>query len=168
MEGRTSMEITLIRQTKHKILVMCDGQSSHTFDLFRLIPNAEKNAPQPLDNPIAYGKAIFSALFPLETPTRHALERKPTRILLIVTDNELDAVAWEYMYGSYGLEDSESFLIAECHVVRGLPAEQRIAPPKLDQSAHIVAIPSNPLSHSVTPLNIDGEWMRLKDVIQEL
>ena len=40
-------------------------------------------------------------------------------------------------------------------------ADQRIAPPKLEHSPHIIAIPSNPLSPAVKPLNIDGEWLRL-------
>src|SRR5207253_10522654 len=52
--------------------------------------------------------------------------------------------------------------------VRGLPAEQRIAAPALDERLHIVAVPSNPLSSQVPQLNIEGEWLRLRDIIGSL
>src|SRR5205085_5828913 len=60
------------------------------------------------------------------------------------------------------------FLVLECHFVRGLPADQRIAGPTLDTGLHIVAVPSNPLGHELEPLNIDGEWLRLKEIIQHV
>src|SRR5439155_26853466 len=69
---------------------------------------------------------------------------------------------WEYAYGPDG------FLVLECHFVRGLPAGQRIAPTVLDTNIHIVAVPSNPLSHELEPLNIDDEWTRLKEIIQHV
>src|SRR5437667_3027666 len=111
---------------------------------------------------MAYGKVVYLALFPPESLARHGLETIPERILLVTTDNDLDAIPWEYAYGPDG------FLVLECHFVRGLPAEQRIAPPTMDTDLHIVAVPSNPLSHAVEPLNIDGEWMRLKESIGAL
>ncbi len=33
---------------------------------------------------------------------------------------------------------------------------------------HIIVVPSHPLSSDVEPLNIDGEWMRLKEIIQKV
>jgi tetratricopeptide (TPR) repeat protein len=161
------MELTLTRQSGTQVLVTCESQSSHTFDLLALLPH-EKGLPQPLDNPVVYGQAIYAALFPPKTAAHRTLADAPKRILLVTTDNDVDAVPWEYVYGSYGSEDSESFLVQECHFVRGVPADQRIAPPTLDTSLHIVAVPSNPLSHELDPLNIEGEWLRLKEIIQHV
>ena len=170
------MELTLARQPQPgtQVTVTCDGQLSHTFDLRTLIPHADKGPPHPPADPVAYGKAIYAALFPAGTPARRTLDNAPERILLVTTDNDLEAVSWEYIYGPYGAADprhaevSEGFLVLECHFVRGLPADQRIAPPALETGLHIVAVPSNPLSHALEPLNIDGEWMRLKEIIREL
>jgi hypothetical protein len=156
------MELTLAHQTEIEINVTCDGQRSHTFDLRTLIPNQEKEPSQPMDDPVAYGKAVYLALFPPETLARHALEIKPERILFVTTDPDLDAIPWEYAYGPDG------FLVLECQFVRGLPADQRITTPTLDIGLHIVAVPSNPLSHELEPLNIEGEWMRLKEIIQNV
>src|SRR4030081_1692316 len=78
-------------------------------------------------------------------------------ILLVTTDNGLDGIPWEYAHGS---EDASDFLVVECHVVRGLPADQCSTPPVLETGLHIVAVPSNPLSRHLEPLNIEGEWMR--------
>jgi len=99
------MEITLIQQAERLVLVTCDSQSSHTFDWLRLIPQAENDLPQPLDDPVAYGKTIYAALSSSETPARRALDNAPERILLVCTDSNLDAVPWEYIYGRYGSED---------------------------------------------------------------
>jgi tetratricopeptide (TPR) repeat protein len=155
------MELILTRQAGTQVVVTCDSEPSHTIDVLTLVPG-EQGPPQPIDDPVAYGKAVYQALFPPESATRRKLEVMPERILLVTTDNDLDAVPWEYAYGPNGL------LVLECHFVRGLPADQRIAPPTLDTGLHIVAIPSNPLNHDVEPLNIEGEWMRLKDIIQRV
>src|SRR5437868_4566753 len=57
-------------------------------------------------------------------------------------------------------------VICNCQFVRGLPADQRIDPPILEGGLHILAVPSNPLDKKLPPLNIDGEWERLKEVVQ--
>ncbi len=93
------MELTLTRQTGTQISVTCYEQSSHTFDLRALIPNKEKGPPQPLDDPVAYGKAIYQALFPPETAARRELEAMPERILLVTTDDTIETIPWEYAYG---------------------------------------------------------------------
>src|SRR5260221_3253842 len=168
------MELTLIQQAKPQFLVTCDSKSPHPFAPLGLIPDAKKGPPQPLDDPVAYGRAIYGALFPPGTLARRALDKKPERILLVTTDSELDAFPWEYAYGSYGIADpqepggSESFLVVECPFVRGLPADQRIDPPVLESGLHMIAVPSHPLSTQLEPLNIDGEWTRLKEIIQEV
>ncbi len=161
------MELTLARQGETQVLVTCDGQASHTFDVRTLIPG-KQGLPQPLDDPVAYGKAVYQALFPTETVARRELDALPERILLIATDDTLDAISWEYAYGLYGADDVEHFLVLSCHFVRGLPPDQRIEPPALPNSLHIVAIPSNPLSHQIEPLDIDAEWLRLKEIVQEI
>ncbi len=139
------MELTLTCMTETQVLVTCNGRTSHTFDLLTLIL-VDNDLSHPPDDPIAYGKAIYQALFPQETAAWSALHANPDRILFVSTDDIIDAIPWEYAYG---------------------PADQRIASPTLDK-VHIVAVPSNPLSHELEPLNIDGEWIRLKEIIQEL
>jgi tetratricopeptide (TPR) repeat protein len=156
------MELTLAHQNETDIDVTCDGQHSHTFDVRKLLPNREKGLPHPLDDPMAYGKVVYRVLFPPESLARRELEMMPERILLVTNANDLDAIPWEYAYGPDG------FLVLECQFVRGLPANQRIAPHTLESGLHIIAVPSNPLSHELEPLDIEGEWMRLKEIIQEV
>src|SRR5881275_392421 len=120
------MELVLTRQPGTQVAVTCDDQPSHTFDLRTLVPNDRKEPPQPLEGPVAYGKAVYAALFAAGTASQRELESAPKRILLVPTDNELDAIPWEYAYGTYGPADPGSFagfLALECHFVRGLPAE---------------------------------------------
>ena len=47
-------------------------------------------------------------------------------------------------------------------------SDQRIEPPKMDDGLRIVAIPSNPLEKGLPPLDIDAEWMRLKEIIHDV
>lgn len=154
------MELVLTRQEGSQVLVTCGGQPSHTFDVLALVPN-EKNLPSPIDNPIAYGTALFQALFAPASIALQALEGMPERILLVAGDNQIDALPWEYAYGPDG------FLVCETHFVRGLP-QARIPAHTLDLPLHIVAVPSNPLEKDLPPLNIDGEWTRLKEIVQQL
>jgi CHAT domain/AAA domain len=154
------MELVLTRQEGSLVLVTCDGQRSHRFDLISLVSHA-KTLPSPIDDPIPYGGALFQALFTPETLARRTLDALPERILLVTDDALLDALPWEYTYGPSG------FLVCETPFVRGI-AQQRIDPPVLDLPLHIVAIPSNPLEKDLPPLNIDGEWLRLKETIQPL
>jgi hypothetical protein len=157
------MELTLTHQSGTHITVHCDGDYSHTFDLLTLAPDPTipGRPPQPLADPVAYGQALFPALFPPQSPAQQALASRPDRLLL-VTDEQTDVVPWEYLHGPDG------FLVLDVPLVRGLPADQRRAPPTLASGLHIVAVPSNPLDPGVLPLNIDGEWQRLKEVIQQV
>src|SRR5947208_15165739 len=93
------MELTLLQQAGSLVFVMCDRLSSHSFDLLSLVPDVQRGIPQPLDDPVAYGKALYDALFPLGTPSRHALDQKPKRLVLVTESNVLDAIPWEYTYG---------------------------------------------------------------------
>ncbi len=161
------MELTLTRQDGTQVLVTCNSEPSHTFDMLTLIPD-EQGPPHPLDDTVAYGKAAYQALFPPESATRRKLDAMPERILLVSTDDTIDSIPWEYAYGRYGGDDVENFLVLSCHVVRGLPLDQRIEPPKMDGGLHIVAIPSNPLEQELPLLDIDAEWMRLKEIIGDL
>src|SRR5947209_6862206 len=100
-KGSPQMELTLIRHSDSQVLVTCNDQPSHTFDLLTLLPH-EKGLPQPLDDPVAYGQALYSAVFPPETLAQRVLANAPEHILLITTDNNLDDVPWEYAYGPDG------------------------------------------------------------------
>src|SRR2546421_1324441 len=155
------MDLPPTRQAGTQIALPCDDQPSHTFDLPPL-PD-EKKLLYSRDYPTTYGKTLYTALFPPETAAQRTLATGPERIVLVTTDPDLDAIPWEYAYGPDG------FLVLDCHFIRGLPAGQRVPPPALkDINLHIVAVPSNPLSHQVEPLDIDGEWMRLRDIVQEI
>jgi len=156
------MELTLTRPPDSaQVVVACEGAPSHTFDLTRLIParGVTGRPPQPLEDPIKYGEAVYAALFPPNSPAQRALEAQPERILLVLEDVELHTIPWEYACSPRG------FLVLDFHFVRGLPPGQRIAAPTLMGSLHVVAVPSNPLEQDIPPLDIDGEWERLKEVI---
>src|SRR5579859_3039734 len=158
------MELTLTRQNGTQVQVACDGQLSHSFDLQSLVPatKGQPGLPQPLKDPVIYGKTAYQALFPAGSLARRALDAKPGRILLVTTDNAIDAIPWEYAHGPNG------FLVAKYPFARGLPAGERIVPPSLDTGLHIIAIPSDPLDKRLHPLNIEGEWTRLKEIMREV
>jgi tetratricopeptide (TPR) repeat protein len=159
------MELTLTRQeaTLTQISVSCDGQLSHNFDLHTVIPGDEHGLPGPFENAAAYGTALFAALFTPGSAASNALsleyQQEQARILLVAADETLETIPWEYAYGPDG------FLVCDLPFVRGLPREQRIAPPERVGSLHIIAVPSNPLHPGLAPLNIAGEWMRLKEIV---
>ncbi|MBX0330682.1 tetratricopeptide repeat protein [Oscillochloris sp. ZM17-4] len=154
------MELVLTIQPDNAALVTCDGVESHRFDPVRIVPDAQDatRPPHPLADPVAYGRALFAALFPAGSPAHTALAARPERIML-VADGALDAVPWEYLHGPDG------FLVLDVPFVRGLPAGRRAAPPTLEGGLHIVAVPSNPLDPDIAALNIDGEWLRLRESI---
>jgi tetratricopeptide (TPR) repeat protein len=165
------VELVLALHEKMHIRVTCDDHSSHVADLHPLLFQNEQDI---VNDPVAYGKKLYAALFPSNTLAQQALAEIPERLLLVASDPQLDAIPWEYVYGSFGSDDpaspdySENFLVLECPFVRGLLPSQRIAPPTLDQSLHIIAVPSNPLSDTIEPLAIDAEWTRLKESIQQV
>ena len=104
------MELTLACQGDTQVLVTYGGQLSHTFDLLALIPGGQ-GPPQPLENQVSYGKAVYQALFPPETVARCELDALSERILLVAADDTLDAILWEYAYGLYGADNIEHFLV---------------------------------------------------------
>jgi hypothetical protein len=162
------VELVLTLQEGSQIHVTCNDHSSHTAELYPLLFQSEQEAKIIVEDPVCYGKKLYSALFPPNSIAQQALSTMPERLLIVAPEPLLDAIPWEYVYGPYGVDDAENFLVLECHVVRGLPSSQRITPPSLDQSLHIVAIPSNPLSETLHPLAIEAEWTRLKEAIQPL
>src|SRR3989442_3269184 len=155
------MELHLARLDTHQtqVAVTCNDTLSHTFDLHTLIPTRTNGLPHPIADPVTYGKALYAALFPPGSLASQALAAKPRRILLVATDDELDALPWEYASGPSGC------VACICSFVRGLPTEQRSAPPTMLNGLHIVAVASSPLSHTLAPLNIGGEWTRLTEIV---
>src|SRR5437667_11476142 len=117
------MELTLTRHSGTQIAVACDGWPSHTFELRMLAPSEDQGLPHPPNDPVAFGQVIYRPLFPPATVAQHLLDAAPERIVLVASDNDIDAILWEYAYRSYAPEKSESFLILEDHLVRGLPAD---------------------------------------------
>jgi len=158
------MELILTRldTAASQVTVTCDGQLSHTFGLSALIPSKPSGLPHPIDDPVTYGNALYAALFPPGSLAQQALAAKPKRLLLIAADDELDSLPWEYAYGPGG------FVVCTCTFVRGLPAEQQIAPPDMLSGLYIVTVASSPLSRALAPLNIQGEWTRLTEIVGDL
>jgi tetratricopeptide (TPR) repeat protein len=146
------MELILAKTTGTEIRVMCAGQFSHTFDLPDMPPD-----------PVETGARLFAALFTDRSPARAAWDARPKRILLVAEDPELDAIPWEYLYGPDG------FVILDVAFVRGLPVARRQPVPDLaGVPLHIVVLPSNPISHDIVRLDIEGEWTRLKEALHGL
>ena len=160
------MELTLTHHSATQISVSCNGETSHTFDM-SIIPLPYANALPELIDPQAYGRAVYQALFLPDSLARRMLDGEPERLLLVLTADDLDVVGWEYAYGPYA-DEPDDYLASSFQIVRGLPPDQRIAPPTLDESLHILAVPSHPLSSQIPHLNVEGEWLRLRDIIGSL
>jgi len=140
------MEIILTRKQK-EVTVVCDGSFSHTFSLAKLP-----------DELIQLGRYLYNSLFPKDSLSCRTLMAHPKRILLVAEDPMLDAIPWEYLHGPNG------FIVLDFDFVRGLTADnRRPADNLIDTSLHIVAIPSNPISHDLENIDIEGEWNRLKN-----
>jgi hypothetical protein len=141
------MELYLKKESADEISVVCDGGPSHSFILADL-PS----------EPIEIGAILFSELFRDGTPAHAAWMAHPKRILFVTEDVELDAIPWEHLYSPDG------FIVLDIAFVRGLPERQRQPAPDLTRTPlHIIAIPSNPISHEISRLDIEGEWNRLKE-----
>lgn len=156
------MEITIAKTVDNEISVGCDGTTSHKASIDNQIRQwvAEPNA---LENPINMGKKLFEILFPAGTLARQAWEKHPKQILLIIDDDALDAIPWEITYGPDG------FIVLDSSFVRGLSKDSRQPAPNLTgHTLHIVAIPSNPISDDLDPLDITGEWENLKDGLKKI
>ncbi len=156
------MELTLNYHSDGQVNVTCNGQSSHTFSIIKILPkrSAMKNVPQ---NPIELGSILFNALFPIKSLAQKALAAHPKRILFITDNDKLDAIPWEYIHGPDG------FLVLYIAFVRGLPVKHRKPTPDLAETQlHIVAVPSNPIAREITRLDIDGEWLGLRESLNEL
>jgi hypothetical protein len=158
------MELTLSRPhaSSTHVTVSCDGAYSHDFDLCKLIPSKANQLPHPFDDAVKYGEALYAALFPQGNVAQQVLSGKPKRLLLVALDDSLDAIPWEYTYGP------DEFLGCRCCIVRDLPVAERITPPEMLAGLHIIAVASNPLSQRLAPLNIQGEWTRLTEIVSEM
>jgi hypothetical protein len=156
------MELDLTLQANNRVAVTVDGAPSHDFDLRRLAPGAgDPPLPQPLADPVVYGQAIYTALFPAGTLAAATLAAEQERILLVAAE-ALHAVPWEYLH------DGEEFLVLELPFVRGLPADRRQPPPTLSEPLHVIAVPSAPLHPAVPPLLIEEEWQRLVEEVERI
>jgi tetratricopeptide (TPR) repeat protein len=164
------MELTLTLQGSTTVAVSCDEGPSHTFDLNRLLP-AEKisgRPPQPLDDPLAYGQAVYQALFPPRSLAARLLDSElkrlasQRRLLLVAGGTSLEAIPWEYA------RSSDSWLVCDLPFVRGLPASERRPAPVMESGLHVVALASSPLGKDIAPLNVEGEWQTLKEAFGRL
>jgi len=158
------MDLTLSALDDYQISVACDGVSSHTFDVRSLVPDDTVPGwpPHPLDDPDTYGLAVYQALFPSATAARRALDAERERLVLVAMQDDIAAIPWEYAH------DGDEYLVTRLAFVRGLPPERRISRSGPEAGLHIVAVPSNPLDVRLAPLDIDGEWQRLREIVGEI
>src|SRR6266496_3156325 len=95
------MELTLAHQTETEINVICDDQLSHTFYLHpSMVLDTPAEVFLPPSDPVAYGKLLYQALFPPGSLVKRTLEKQPEGIVLVAKDHKLDAIPWEYTYGT--------------------------------------------------------------------
>ncbi|MBA3468908.1 MAG: tetratricopeptide repeat protein [Herpetosiphonaceae bacterium] len=155
------MELILTHHSPTEVAVSCDGKRSHRFELAMVFPiqSAPDATPALLEDPVAYGKLAYLALFGSDTLASKALDALPERVVVVATDLELQSVPWEYAHGPNG------WVVAEVPFVRGLPADKRLASATVDQPLHVVVVPSQPLSGGLEPLDVEGEWVRLTEIV---
>ena len=157
------MELVLTHHSETEVAVACDGTQSHRFELAKVFPiQATPDAtPAPLEDPVGYGKLVYAALFGADTAASKALAGLPERVVLVAVDPDLQSVPWEYAYGP------NDWVVTEVPFVRGLPADKRVASAVVDQPLHVVVVPSHPLGGGLAPLDTEGEWVRLAEIINE-
>jgi tetratricopeptide (TPR) repeat protein len=155
------MELVLTYHSETDVDVMCDGALSHRFELAMVFPiqSSPDMPPAPLADPVGYGKKVYVALFGVDTAASKALEALPERLVIVAADPALHSVPWEYAYGPNG------WVVTEVPFVRGLPADKRVATASVDQPLHVVVVPSQPLGGGLAPLDTEGEWVRLTEII---
>jgi tetratricopeptide (TPR) repeat protein len=155
------MELVLTYHSETDVDVVCDGELSHRFELAMVFPiqTAPDDAPAPLADPVGYGKMVYMALFGADTAASKALEALPERLVIVATDPDLHSVPWEYACGPNG------WVVTEVPFVRGLPGDKRVAAAGVDQPLHVVVVPSHPLGGGLAPLDTEGEWVRLTEII---
>ena len=155
------MELVLSYHSETDVDVVCDGELSHRFELAMVFPiQPDPNAPPaPLADPVAYGAAVYTALFGADTAASKALESLPERLVIVATDPDLHSVPWEYAHGPNG------WVVTEVPFVRGLPGDKRVVAASVDQPLHVVVVPSHPLGGGLAPLDTEGEWVRLTEII---
>ena len=158
------MELTLTLQPEGKVSVDCNGVFSHTFDMRYLQLgqwDAERRAYL-ISDPVELGKSIYKALLPTASSSLQLLERKTDRILIVAQDPALEAIPWEFLHGPKG------YLGLDIPILRGLPLVHRKPAPDISNtSLRIMALASNPIGDP-RPLDIEGEWLRLCEIVQNL
>lgn len=77
------MELTLTRTSDSHVAVACGGAPSHAFDLRTLMPDETipGRPPQPLFDPITYGKCSLCSLRSLCKLPHGGTQRQPQEIL---------------------------------------------------------------------------------------
>ena len=146
------MELALSLHNGTQVQVACDGRVSHVFAL-STIPADE--------NPATLGAALHRALFPPGSPACVALDSAER--LALVLDKDLEVIPWEF------LRDEAGFIALRMPLARLVPPGSRQLAPELSStSLQVLAVPSNPVAREVPPLNIAGEWRRLREGVEKL
>lgn len=156
------MELTLIHEDNNDIAVLCNGQLSHMFDMQMLPPppGAATSSLSPLEDPVAYGSALYEALCAPETLAQQTSAAKPERFVLTIEHAPLQALPWEYMYRQ------QSFLVLDIPFVRSIPVAQRIAAPTPTGTLHSAVLLSNPITASLPPLHTEAEWQCMQSMLE--
>ncbi len=156
------MEVTLSHEDTNRIAVFCNGQPSHTFDMQILPPplGASTASSSPLEDPVAYGTALYEALCAPETLAHQTIVANPERLVLTIEHTPLQALPWEYIYRQQG------FLVLDIPFIRSIPVAQRIATPTPTGTLHSAVLLSNPITTSLSPLHTDVEWRWLQQAVE--
>jgi len=160
------MEVILRLLEKNIVLVECEGDKSHEFDLKSIhnkyfLKKSEKNPNRLNEEMLQWGEALYKVFVKKGSLLSKNLE-KANRITLVCQDSLLQAIPWELMH------EDENFLVCKFPFLRAIPPEKRIAPPKKLEELHIVGVFSSPLSDNISPLDTERDWLQLRQIIQPL
>ena len=168
------LELTLTPTGVNQVRVAVNGTPAHRFDLGAIAPTAEGGRVIP-DDPAAYGRALYAALFPPDGPAAEALTALPAApdpratLLLVLDHPVLDAIPWELLH------DGARFLALDFYLLRGLPPDRRRAAwseARLERLP-ILFLPASPLlslqgEPEERPLAVLEEWEALREAIAGL
>ena len=121
------MEVTLRLLENNIVMVECDGEKSHQFDLKSIHPKhvlkeSNENPNKLNEEMLQWGESLYKTFVNPGSLVSKELE-KANRISLVCLDPFLQAIPWELMH------EDEDFLVCKLPLLRAIPPEKRIPPP---------------------------------------
>nr|MBC7244994.1 CHAT domain-containing protein [Chloroflexota bacterium] len=166
-----SLELTLEQQPDGRFAVTANGITSHSLDLAELVLQPDQ-FDQFWRDPRCYGRRLFAALFPADSPAGNALAHLPKASdtggsLILVSQNlQAQAILWEYLH------DGDDFLAVKYHLVRGIPPQCRhgCGSEMSAEALYLVVVPADPLLYEGRPvvgLNVRRELEHLEEALRK-